>query len=342
MPKVSVIIPNYNHASYLPRRIESVLAQTFQDVEIIILDDHSPDNSREIIESYALQYPQIKTFFNEQNSGSPFAQWNKGAEMARGEYLWFAESDDFCEPLLLEKLVPLLDSNPNAGIAYAQTYLVDEKDEIKNSYQKNLEFIYESDAWQRPFVKSGKEACREWLLFHNPIPNASGALIRREAFMKAGKADMSMKLNGDWFLYARILSQYDLAFIPEMLNYFRVHEHTQRQRARVNGTVYQEIIRINDFIRNNVPDSADNADRALSRISHWWMGSLPRQTWTRENFKLNLKLYRFFRKYKRWVIFHILYLYLFIAFRYVVRSLGLLKPAKDLRKRLFPGKYFEY
>ena len=342
MPKVSVIIPNYNHASYLPRRIESVLAQTFQDIEIIVLDDHSPDHSREIIESYARKHPQIKTFFNERNSGSPFAQWNRGAEMAVGEYLWFAESDDFCEPSLLEKLVPLLDSNPNVGIAYAQTYLVDEKDEIKNSYQKNLEFIYESDAWQRPFVKSGKEACREWLLFHNPIPNASGALIRREAFMKAGKADMSMKLNGDWFLYARILSQYDLAFTPELLNYFRVHEHTQRQRARVDGTVYEEIIRINDFIRNHVPGSESNADHALSRISHWWMGSLPRQTWTRENFKLNLKLYRFFRKYKRWVIFHILYMYLFIAFRYTVRSLGLLKPAKDLRKRLFPGKYFEY
>ncbi len=342
MPKVSVIIPNYNHAPYLPKRIESVLAQTFRDFELLILDDCSPDNSREIITSYALQHPEIKTHFNEKNSGSPFAQWNKGSEMAKGEYLWFAESDDFCEPTLLETLVPLLDKNPNAGMAYCQTYLVDEQGEIKNSYQKNLEFIYETDAWQKPFVKSGKDACREWLLFHNPIPNASGALIRKSAFIEAGMADMTMKLNGDWYLYARLLAKNDLAFTPELLNYFRVHDQTQRQRANVDGTVYQEIIRINTFIRVNVPGSEQSADHALSRISHWWIGSLPRQKWNFWNFKVNLRLYRFFRKYKRWVFLHIIYTYLFIATRWVVRSLGLLKPAKDIRKRLFPGKYFEY
>ncbi len=342
MPKVSVIIPNYNHSRYLTKRIDSVLQQTFHDFELIILDDCSPDNSREIIEGYAQRHPHIQTFFNTENSGSPFAQWNKGVDLAQGEYLWFAESDDFCEPQLLENLVPLLDQNPEVGIAYTQTYLVDEEGQIKNSYQKNLEFIYESEAWREPFVKSGKEVCREWLLFHNPIPNASGTLIRKQAYLEAGRADMSMKLNGDWFLYARILSKYDLAFTPELLNYFRVHEHTQRQRARVDGTVYSEIIRINDFIRSHVPDSEANADHALSRVSHWWIGSLPHQSWNWRNFKINLRLYRFFRKYKRWVIFHILYTYLFISARYIVKSLGLLKPAKDLRKRMFPGKYFEY
>lgn len=342
MPKVSVIIPNYNHARYLPRRIDSVLNQTFTDYELIILDDQSPDHSREVIDSYKARYSDIQTVYNEKNSGSPFAQWNKGAQMAKGEYLWFAESDDFCEPNLLETLVPILDQNPTVGMAYAQTYLVDEESEIKNSYQKNLEFIYESDAWQKPFVKSGAEACRDWLLFHNPIPNASGALIRKKAFIDCGMADRSMKLNGDWFLYAKILSESDLAFTPELLNYFRVHEHTQRERARVDGTVYQEIIRINDYIRQHVAESDNNADKALSRIANWWIGSLPHQKWNAWNLKVNLRLYRFFRKYKSWVLFHILYTYLFIAARVVVRSLGLLKPAKDLRKRLFPGKYFDY
>jgi hypothetical protein len=110
----------------------------------------------------------------------------------------------------------------------------------------------------------------------------------------------------------------------------------------VDGTVYSEIIRINDFIRAEVPNSEANADHALSRISHWWIGSLPRQTWTKENFRLNLKLYRFFRKYKPLALLHIIRTYAFVISRQVVISLGLLKPAKDLRKRLFPGKYFEY
>lgn len=342
MPKVSVIIPNYNHARYLAQRIESVLSQSFKDYELIILDDCSPDNSRELIDAYAQKHSEITTVYNTANSGSPFAQWNKGAELAQGEYLWFAESDDFCEPHLLAKLVPLLDDNPQVGLAYCQTNLVNENGEVKNSYQINLEFIYESDAWKQAFVKNGEEACKDWLLFHNPIPNASGALIRKKAFMDAGMADMSMKLNGDWFLYARLLAQYNLAFTPDLLNYFRVHEHTQREKARVDGTVYQEIIRINDFIRTNVPDSAENADLALSRISNWWIGSLPHQKWNRWNFKINLTHYRFFRKHKKRILFHILYTYLFIAARVTVRSLGLLKPAKNLRKRLFPGKYFEH
>ena len=342
MPKVSVIIPNYNHALYLPKRIESVLAQTYKDYELIILDDCSPDNSREVISDYAEKHSDIKTHFNTKNSGSPFAQWNKGTELATGEYLWFAESDDFCDPELLETLVPLLDTHPHVGLAYCQTYLVNEQGAIKNSYQKNLEFIYESDAWQKPFIKDGKEACRDWLLFHNPIPNASGVLMRKSAFVAAGMADMTMKLNGDWFLYARLLADNDLAFTPRLLNYFRVHEQTQRQRANVDGTVYNEIIRINDFIRENVPDSDKNADYALERVSHWWIGSLPRQKWSTWNFKVNLKLYHFFRKYKRWVFLHIIYTYLFISARWFLRTLGLLKPAKDIRKRLFPGKYFEY
>ena len=342
MPTVSVIIPNYNHASYLPKRIESVLAQTYTDFELIILDDSSTDNSRDIIESYSRRYPQIRAIYNDENSGSPFAQWNKGVGMAQGKYLWFAESDDFCENSLLENLIPLLDKHGQVGIAYAQTYLVDEEDKIINSYRKNLEFIYKSKQWEHDFIKNGKEACREWLLFHNPIPNASGALIRKEAFTGAGMADQGMKLNGDWFLYARILTRYDLAFCSKHLNYFRVHPHTQRQRARVDGTVYSEIIRINTFIRQEVPGSEREARQALEIVSGWWCGSLPRQHWNWANLRINGRLYAFFRKYRTFLWLRIIYMFLFIAVRKLVKSLGLLKPAKDLRHRLFPGKYFKY
>ncbi len=342
MPQVSVIIPNYNHADFLRQRIESVLAQTFTDYELIILDDYSPDNSREVIAEYASKHPQIKTVFNEQNSGSPFAQWNKGCELAKGEYLWFAESDDFCEPKLLETLVPLLNKNANVGIAYAQTYLVDEKGAVKNSYLKNLDFIYKNDTWHTHFIKNGAEACKEWLLFHNPIPNASGALIRKRNFVEAGMGDASMKLNGDWFLYAKILAESDLAFSNEHLNYFRVHDRTQRQRAKVDGTVYLEIIRINDFIREHIKDSKTNADLALRKIADWWIGSIPRQKWTVGNFQINRQLYGVFKKYRGWVLFHICYTYILLTARKVLYHLGLLKVAKTARFKMFPGKYFTH
>ena len=91
MPKVSVIIPNYNHAQFLEQRVESVLNQTFQDFEIIFLDDASTDNSKEVFSKYS-NHPKIShVIFNETNSGSPFKQWNKGFGLSTGEYIWIAE-----------------------------------------------------------------------------------------------------------------------------------------------------------------------------------------------------------------------------------------------------------
>jgi glycosyltransferase involved in cell wall biosynthesis len=84
---ISVIVPNYNHAKFLKERIDSILNQTIQDFELIILDDCSTDNSREIIESYR-QLPNVSIFYNSKNSGSPFKQWKKGINRAKGKYIW--------------------------------------------------------------------------------------------------------------------------------------------------------------------------------------------------------------------------------------------------------------
>ena len=342
MPKVTVIIPNYNHANYLKQRIESVLNQSFQDFELILLDDKSTDNSNEILTSYSDQSNRISYHPNKENSGSPFHQWNKGAQLAKGEYLWIAESDDFCEPELLEELVKLLDKNPNCGIAYTQSYLVSEKGEKINSYLKNLEFIYKSDIWKRDFIKDGREANREWLLFHNPIPNASGALIRRQAFLESGMADTDMKLNGDWFTYAKILSRWDLAFCAEHLNYFRVHEQTQRQRNHANYKIFAEILTLINFIRENTPQSEENANRALTKVSGWWAGSLPYQKWKDVFSEGNKELYKSFKHYKPKLLRGIIIVYLITYLRNILIALGLLKPLKKLRHWLFPGKYFEH
>jgi glycosyltransferase involved in cell wall biosynthesis len=105
-PLLAVIIPNYNHAPYLEQRIESVLKQTFQDMEVIILDDCSTDNSKNIIERYR-NHPKVSTvLYNKVNSGNTFKQWKKGIEQARGTWIWIAESDDWCEPTFLEEVLP--------------------------------------------------------------------------------------------------------------------------------------------------------------------------------------------------------------------------------------------
>ena len=104
-PLVSVIIPNYNHAKYLRQRINCILQQTYKNIEIIILDDKSTDNSIDVIKEYESNPFVCKIVLNEQNSGSTFIQWNKGFSLAKGDLIWISESDDFCENTLLQTLV---------------------------------------------------------------------------------------------------------------------------------------------------------------------------------------------------------------------------------------------
>ena len=123
--KVSVIIPNYRHALYLKERIDSVLEQTYRDFEVIILDDCSPDDSREIIETYRTREKIAHIVYNERNSGSTFMQWQKGFDLAQGEYIWIAESDDFADPGFLSSCVEQLENEPSCTLAYTESRLVD-------------------------------------------------------------------------------------------------------------------------------------------------------------------------------------------------------------------------
>src|SRR5437588_9034397 len=127
-PLVSVIVPNYNHAKYLPRRLESILAQTAVDFELILLDDCSTDDSRSLLTRFAATDARCRCVFNAKNSGSVFRQWNLGVGMARGKYIWIAESDDWAAPTFLAQLVSALERNPRCGIAYCQSRTIDELD----------------------------------------------------------------------------------------------------------------------------------------------------------------------------------------------------------------------
>ncbi len=184
MPKVTVITPNYNHAKYLPERIDSVLAQTFQDFEFIILDDASTDNSREVIERYS-NNPKVRAIFNEQNSGSTYKQWNLGLSQAKGEYVWFAESDDYAAPALLETLVDRLDRHPNVGLAVCQSWTVNEESQVIGNYLGLVEYRDHSSHWHDDYVNSGHDECKNYMFWHGTIPNASAVLWRRKILERA-------------------------------------------------------------------------------------------------------------------------------------------------------------
>jgi len=243
MPRVTVVTANYNHARYLPIRIDSILAQTFQDFELLILDDASTDNSREIIGAYR-KNQSVKTIFNQENSGSTFKQWNLGLSQAKGEYLWFAESDDYADPALLETLVDRLDRHPNVGLVVCQSWTVDQDGKPLGNYRDLLEHRDHSSHWSEDYVNAGHDECKNYMFWHNTIPNASAVLWRRETLERAGGAPTDMRLCGDWMGYINVLHLSDIAFVSMPLNYYRQHQVNVRTRALRKGTGTRESLMV--------------------------------------------------------------------------------------------------
>ena len=341
-PSVTVIVPNYNHAPYLRQRLDSILAQSFQDFELILLDDCSSDDSLAILKEYAQKRPDTKLIVNEKNSGSPFAQWNKGAQIAQGSFLWIAESDDLAHTELLARNVAALLANPKAVMAYCQSVFINEKGEGGNNYRENYQYIYKTDRWENDFYSEGIEECRSYMLRHNSIPNASAVLFRKQEFLEAGPLPVDWKLNGDWMFYCKLLQKGGLAFSAETLNYFRKHEQTQRQRANADATAYFEILQLADFIsEKNAPD-AEFQKYCYTQFAHWWIGSLFRQDMAWKYWRDNYKLYKRFRAYRDFLLLRIGYTALYLVLIHIIEILRIKELVKKWRHRLFPGKYFEH
>ena len=252
-PTVSVIVPNFNHARFLPRRIESILEQTFQDFEIIAMDDASTDNSREILADYAKQAP-MRLLINEENSGSAFIQWRRGAELAVGKYLWIAESDDYADSRLLEVLMSEMHRHPNVGLAYCQSFNVDERDEILGSCAQWTRDLH-SDRWNRDFVNHGRDEVARYLVECNTIPNASAVLVRRDLLLQASRYVGWMRICGDWLTWSRVLMRADVAFAAEHLNYFRTHDQSVRGTTKL-ALWRAEKLCVKGYICSQVPVAA--------------------------------------------------------------------------------------
>lgn len=247
---VSVIVPNYNHAAYLKQRMDSVLEQTLRDFEVILLDDVSTDDSRSVIETYRHD-PRVRIVFNQHNSGSTFRQWNRGARMARGRYLWFAESDDYADPSLLERVVGMLERSSDCTVGACESWYV--YDERPPTTRTNQSHLPENARWRGDFIADGRAECREQLVVHNTMPNASAVVVRRDAFERVGGADESMRLCADWMLWVRLLLQGNLAHVGEPLNYFRCHtaavRTANRRSAATQAEVYRVIAEIHEHAR---------------------------------------------------------------------------------------------
>ncbi len=272
MPKVSVIIPNYNHARFLDKRIQSVLNQTYQDFELLLLDDVSTDDSLAVFAKYA-DDPRVRILVNAINTGNPFKQWNKGVREAEGEYVWIAESDDYADPHLLEILVAELDRTPNVGIAYCQSLAVDEEEAPLYSLEDTTSEL-DAVRWKQNFVSDGREECRKYLIVQNTIPNASAVVFRKKIYDRVQGASEAYRTCADWLLWVEMLTESDVAFVAQTLNFFRRHSSSVIRKNQNTLVAPLESYKAVDRIKRLVPPDMKSYRLACLRLRIVWLGHI--------------------------------------------------------------------
>lgn len=218
---VSVVIPNYNHFLYLKQRIDTVLSQTYDNFEVIILDDLSTDNSRQIIESYRGVHKISVIHYNDINSGSPFIQWAKGLEHAKGEYVWIAESDDWCEVNFLEEIMSYVRQYPAANLLYCNTVLI-----------KGSEFLMPINVNHKDFeYYDENELLKKKLLHGLSINNASAVVFKKEPALLYIQELRWYQKHGDYFFWIQIAKTGSAIFINKPLNFCRILESSVTRQA---------------------------------------------------------------------------------------------------------------
>lgn len=203
---VSIILPNYNHEHYLEERLKSIFNQSLQNFEVIILDDCSTDGSISILEKYK-NHPKVSHFIvNNENTGSPFKQWKKGLEFAKGEYIWIAESDDYCELNFLESQLEHINKN-DLDIAVADTKTVNNNGIIGTT--------------QHPVFRD-KNVLKVSLdtFLYCPILNVSSVLFKSECIESINQF-LDYKLIGDRVFYFEAFYNRKIALNPKTKSYFR-------------------------------------------------------------------------------------------------------------------------
>ena len=210
MANISVIIPTYNRAEYLVKAVDSVLSQTYQDVEIIIIDDGSTDNTKEVLKKYTGKPQAIK--YTYQNNAGAAAARNAGLKMAAGEYIAFLDSDDLWLPEKLEKQIKMMEDNPYFDMIFCDMRQECDGKIIYNSFLREVsKFNYK------------REINLEDLLARNFIFTPT-ILIKKKCFADGLMFNQKLQINEDYNMWLRIAQKFRIGFLDDILVVRGVHE----------------------------------------------------------------------------------------------------------------------
>ena len=271
-PVVSVIVPNYNSEQFLKERLDSIYSQSFKEFEVIILDDASTDASVKMIAQYQKNFgDKTKVIRNRENSGNVFSQWLVGLDLAQGDLIWIAESDDTADPNFLHHMVDVF-RDESVLLAYADIQYVNSGGQVVpgvSSYLARTGF----SQWESSYKNSA------WREFNGPfgivniIVNVSGALFRRPELSQSERDTLTkFKVCGDWYFYGIITRGGCIAFVKEAKSFFRLRSDSVSRKAYAKEWFYQEhcavlqeIQNVYDISRTTIQQHFHNLNKLFTR-----------------------------------------------------------------------------
>ncbi|WP_111495988.1 glycosyltransferase family 2 protein [Marinobacter bohaiensis] len=221
MPPVSIIIPAFNSQDYIAETLRSILDQSYQDFELLIVDDGSTDRTAEVIGTF--EDPRIR-YIHQTNSGRPSIPRNRAIREARGDVIFIFDSDDLMLPDKLQHTVEAFEAAPTAGMAFTGFACIDEAGQVINpDFLAPYETLHQlpktevADGVWRIEARTALEG-----LARSNYVGTSGVAIRREVFDKVGLFDEDVRNADDFIMWQAVASQFDLLFLPAIYHQYRV------------------------------------------------------------------------------------------------------------------------
>jgi glycosyltransferase involved in cell wall biosynthesis len=247
MPLISVIVPVFNGEKTIKTTIDSVLNQTFDDLELIVIDDGSKDSTLSVVSS--VKDPRLKVFFYE-NAGVADSR-NRGFSHASGEFISFLDADDLWTPDKLEAQLKALQENPLAAVAYSWVNYIDQSGQFLRAGNY---IIANGDIYRI-------------MLVHNPLENGSNPLIRRQAFAETGGFNQNLSPSEDWDMWLRLSARYHFICVPIPQILYRMSSSSASSNVLRMENAALKVVK-NAF--NQVPQSMQYLKRhSLATLYHY-------------------------------------------------------------------------
>jgi Glycosyl transferase family 2 len=280
-PKVTFVVPCYKLAHLLSECLTSILAQSYRNFEVLVMDDCSPDDTAEVARSFL--DPRVKHIRNEPNLGH-LRNYNKGFDLAQGEYIWLVSADDRLRtPYVLERYLEVMEANRRVGYAFCPGVGLRGDQETGIVKWATLD---EPDT-----ILDGRTFLQR-LLRSNCILAAAG-LVRKECYERVGVFPLDLPFAGDWFLWCAIALHYDVAYFAEPMVNYREHSHS------MTDTLIADDIRLlskDDFavrwrMKEKIEQAGDDvlAQRSRSTIVEDYIHSLTSKNWRGAKFRMSLQ-----------------------------------------------------